>query len=1247
MNCGITGTSDERLQDYINKYGQAEGLKRYLKESLGKGYTNFEDIPADKEVYGVKFIYKYSLQDANGLADQIREDLGKQYVNVIESKDTRNRVMYKIIITNPQRLEGVDELSGIDMKNPFDILTAYLKGQRRIKYSRLSKISADIEELKRAGDKAKLRVKEAQKVRLLNDIAELEKSVDEFTISREAQSLKVLAAKQLAWVSSILTKESLTASEITEANYILDMWRDIREILYDETEEVPADMEEAFREIRSIADTGDLFGNLYRVMAQHLADRAKYKSPEELIREFHKIEDLSLLRQWGLDLAHTGIKLITNTDTIIRNSLARSDREIKEVTKKLVDTFKNLKDKGKDVNLFWQRDKDGNINGNMVNRYSDLWWSSRKQARNKLNAAMKAANESGLPESAIKRMKRKAFREYLNFIKANAESIDVRFFITEGFTDGSFTKDSYIEYLNGVFGVARTQEIIAQATDSYDKYTQDLEDITESFDEKLASGEITEEQRNDQLNEWIAKNSPEVWLKQNEPGATEFIQGYNKYVIVKPKKFINNKPSGWYDSNYEKIENDADMLEAYNYIRELMSELMSYLPKYLTKDQDVHAGFLPRVKKELLNDLSLKDFIGGVATMKEDWIQSITSEEGLDNRHLEIDPVTKKPYKNIPVAFITNIPVEDRSLELDKVLSAFAKMAIEYKWKSKIEDSVLLTNRFVDNISTSEKRKQTNADELKALKMLLDYSIDAQLYNQSKAEEGKSDKTKLFQGNTYLAKEDIKSKVDAKYKVLREKDLSEDEILEQLKEEFQEDVEIVSKKKKHNYLKNKAADIEEKFYNQEITEEQYNEMIAPIEEEAKLLGRSVIWSKVGDKFLRWNQALALGFNPFSAVNNYMFGVTSNIIWSAGNTDFTPKDMWRAFGMMWRSVLNLKDRKMDKVANLIAKFDILQEAIEYNSGGKNATLEKIKNSPYVLLKSGDYMIKGQTFIAMMLKEKIVDLNGRTRSLYDAFDNEGNWKSDEFGDSKAWDGDVTNEEDLTKFLEFRNKATGLIKKLHGNFDPRSPVMYKKFILGRMLGQFRFSWMAEGVEQRFGKRRFDELLGREVEGRWRTYYNMGFTSSLKTLGRLMLRQSSAFKGVRAQDRAITEENMRRNLMEIYLYAVLFSIYFMLKNGMGDDDDDDKTKYLVMNMLQRVMADTTFYITPGTFTSIIQDPIPLIKVYSRSSKALKSAFQLIIDEDLTEAEIEQKWLNITNAAVYINQYNRFKYMSEKVREY
>ena len=201
--------------------------------------------------------------------------------------------------------------------------------------------------------------------------------------------------------------------------------------------------------------------------------------------------------------------------------------------------------------------------------------------------------------------------------------------------------------------------------------------------------------------------------------------------------------------------------------------------------------------------------------------------------------------------------------------------------------------------------------------------------------------------------------------------------------------------------------------------------------------------------------------------------------------------------------------------------------------------------------------------------------------------------------------------------------------------------------MLGQFRFSWMMEGIEQRFGKKRFDEMLDRDVEGRYRSYNTLGFKKSLKVLAKLALGQASAMKGVRAQDRAIVEENMRRNLMEIYLYAALTSIYLALKYLAGDDDDDEKGKFLVMNMLQRVMADTTFYLTPSTFTQIIQDPIPIFKVFQRASRAFDSAQELIFNEDLTESQIEQKWANITNAFPYINQYNRFKYMSEKVREY
>ena len=1368
MDCRIESTTSSKLQELINKYGQQEGLTRFIKQTVNPTALTFEGIKADKETMGLKFLYFYDRESANASLKSIKQDLGDRYATLVEGKDLRGREMFKVVVTNPDGVSSVNELAGIDdfsieektlseitnllnkykddpiittyineskkigyiddrayariankywdelskdvqlflefeapavdfetpdspyykgfgynrpddlghsqevhgshismlrevinesrfseyenelagisSDNPFEVLSSYLNGQKRLKYGRLSKITAEITELKKSGSASKLKAKELERTRVINDIAELEQSIDEYTAKKEAENLITLASKQLAWVTSTLGKESITASEITEANNIIDLWRDIREALYDETDEVPEDMQQAFTQIRVMTDSNDLYGNLYRVMANYLAEQAKYDSAEDMIKQFHNVDDISFIRQWGLDLSHTGIKLITSTDKYVREYMTRADGEIVEIVQQINEMFEKLSSKNKSYNPIFQVDSNGERTGNITNRYSQSWYDSFGEVKRELYNSIKAINQSDVSDSAKKKAKRSAYIKYKNWTRANSEMIDIRFFIETNFSDGMFTTKTYTEYLESIFGVKRTQEIIAQALEQYDKYLEALENTREDYLSQFNNGEITQEEYDDKLTNWKLQNSPEVFIRQNEPDSTEFHQSHNPYVIVKPKKFINGKLSGWYDANFETIENDPDLLELYNYIRAFMDEMMSYLPKYLTKDQDVHAGFLPRIQKELLAGLTMKDFIGGLATMKADWIDSITTSDNLDNRHLEINPATGKPYRSIPSAFIANIPVDERSFELDKVMAAFAKMAITYKWKSKVEDKLLLVNRFVENISQSEKRKQNTTDELTALRKSLEYYTDFKLYDEKKAVEGISN-IKLFNGNTYLADDDIKSEVDKLAKELRTNGLNEEEINSKLKEKYGEKVKIVTGRTKHNYLKKKIDEADTMLDNGEINEAEYNKIVEPLEEEAKHLGRSIVGSMVGDKLLRFNQALALGFNPFSAVNNYLFGVTSNIMWAAGNRDFTSKEMRRAFGIMWKSALSFNKKKYDKAANLMIKFNTLSESIEYKSSGKNETLEKIKNSPYVLLKSGDYMIKGQTFIAKMLHTKIKDINGKERSLYDAFDNEGNWRVEEFGDNKQWNGSFSNTEEMNEFINFRSSAIQLIKKLHGNFDPDSPVMYKKYILGRMVGQFRFSWMMEGVEQRFGKRRYDDLLEREVYGRWRTYADLGVNKSLRMLLKLALHQASAFKGVKPSDRAIVEENMRRNLSEIYLYAMMTIIYLVLK-GTGDDDDDKK-RYIVMNMLQRVMADTTFYFNPNTFTSIIQDPLPVIRVYKNAKKAFDSAGQLIIEDDLTEHEAEQKWLNVTNAFPYINQYNRFKYLSEKVREY
>ena len=149
--------------------------------------------------------------------------------------------------------------------------------------------------------------------------------------------------------------------------------------------------------------------------------------------------------------------------------------------------------------------------------------------------------------------------------------------------------------------------------------------------------------------------------------------------------------------------------------------------------------------------------------------------------------------------------------------------------------------------------------------------------------------------------------------------------------------------------------------------------------------------------------------------------------------------------------------------------------------------------------------------------------------------------------------------------------------------------------MLGQFRASWVGVGIEQRFGQRQMDPYLERDVEGRYRTAFTLGFSKSIKILTRLALGsyyKGDPLQGIRSQDRAIIEENMKKNLMEIYIYSVIFAILLTMKH-MSKEDDEDDTKYkLVYNMLWRVMGETTFYLSPKTFVEITRDPLPILQL-------------------------------------------------------
>jgi len=111
------------------------------------------------------------------------------------------------------------------------------------------------------------------------------------------------------------------------------------------------------------------------------------------------------------------------------------------------------------------------------------------------------------------------------------------------------------------------------------------------------------------------------------------------------------------------------------------------------------------------------------------------------------------------------------------------------------------------------------------------------------------------------------------------------------------------------------------------------------------------------------------------------------------------------------------------------------------------------------------------------------------------------------------------------------------------------------------------------------------------------------------------------------------------------MLATYLLIKASIDDDDEDEWGTITALNTLNRVMQDTTFYLSPKTFIEIVKDPIPLLSLAIRAGRGVGAAMDLIMDSgELTDRQIELNWRKITSNFYFINQYNKFINMSSNL---
>lgn len=1302
--CWIDSTTNPVLKQYIDKYGQAKGLKEYLdnplafkrnvfleenlvstdnrtlvpmsydeaamkSSQLNEKYSDLlfsankigenwymqvrekfpigSSAPLNKsdviELKGNEITYEhYNLLNKNGKIKEVDPDSQstKDWVKTLnlspnfsfqvrQSTDGNHRIFVMRKLISPDGQTTIDFYPDVSrdmatLSPAFQKLRVQLEAKIRDKQRTLSKTWTDIKSFKRELAKAGISAERKQiledkldaalitRLDLETGIGEIEYDIDILTSdptgensNETAQFLLDVANKQLSQIQNILGKPTISSEQLKEVGATIDIWRNIKSVMFKGETNLNEEMINALNAIQNRADSEDIFQRWWTLVGGHIIEMSN-ENKKLLPSELTEMSDISTARMLAIDASQSGNRLVQQIDLWLRGEMFRAQTEVDDTFKKIDEMFEGM------TNFDWlfKQDSAGKYTGGLVTRYSSEYDEALAKAKSTFENYKENLKNAGSSTH-------KAYKDFMEWKKDNMISIDFRFFTDPKHkTAAHEDSKSYFKYLVDQLGEKRAEELRDSAVEKYQKYLDSRTILEEDMHTQELAGIISHEEYSNKLRTWINFHSPIVYLDQLSGERPFFTQSYNGYVREVPVKTDEKgRDMGYYSPEFQNIENDPKLNEVYNYIRELMYEQKSYLPNYLI--HELGYNFLPQVKKDLVDGVLDKSVSGIVKGLHKSFIEGITSEEGLDKRFVDVDPYTKKPYKQIPTRFLRPLAEEDMSRNMPAILKAFSQMALTYKYKSKVEDKVLLAQRILDN--AEELRLNSNGDVIKNkagdnlvetkdglpnLKALTSYTINAILYNEKKNDEGTM-KKKLF------------------------------------------DSEV--ERKRYKELEKERDIIEEKLFNGEITEEQYDEQMQPLIVEAQGLGRNLVFSKIGDKLLRYNQALTLGLNVFSGINNWIFGVVSNLTWASSNKDFSQRDVINAFGLVSSSALNLKNKKLDKISNLASRFDIIGDAIESQYGetkSTNKTMEKLKNFPYILLRSGDFFIKATTMTSLLLSNKIKDKNGKERTLLEAFNNDGTWNVEEFGDNKDWGGDIRNSDEMKEFIRFKNKVVDINKTLHGNFDPNSPQMAKKWILGRMLGQFRLSWAATGIESRFGGKRYSDVLERTVEGRYRSYSRLGFNQSLKVLFNLsMMKGDKAFDGIRSKDIELIKENMRKNLMEIYMYSAMFTLYLLLKAAMDDDDDMSPGMKITLNTLNRVMGDTTFYFSPATFDQILNrgSIIPVFNIYKNFQTAKDQTMKYMQGDDNTDKE------DVINAwgknLPYWSQYYKIQSMGKKLQ--
>ena len=957
---------------------------------------------------------------------------------------------------------------------------------------------------------------------------------------------------------------------------------------------------------------------------------------------FLHFKDINGLEANVLDISRVDNPMLSSIFLHLKKTNIRTTDEvhalIKEIDKIEAKTKKALKARGdKELyDVFRQRTANGKLTGHLINRYSHAFYKDLKKY---LGNVRKNGTET-------------SYAMLINWAKDNTKNINLHYIVPENvYKEGELEKaETYKTKLKEELGENHYNEFIEEQTKMLNAFHEKRKGYLRYLITQYSGAETIEEvlEIKDAFTryaKWLITNSPYVFYKQYNKDKIAYGGTDTDYRNINYVKFIPTKDS-YYENNFKVIENDKELFDFYNYFDKIDKELRQYLP---TKDKiGLAINGIPHIDKVLLEQYQDKGMKAGLLPIWDAMKTAVRkNEEGIVD-YTNRDPVTETEEKELGVNLTRNNSqaindyialkrteyfikypkapekevaekmdtwreeivdklAQKKSYDLPKVLRVYALTTIAFKHKAQIEDTIKLAqnvfNRQKEYLRNNRGELMTDeagryrplnpAQSFKNAKKQFDYFIDT-YYGDVREDEGvttskvltSEDKAKQREINNLLVK--LKANLDAGI----------------------------------------------------ISQEDYDTRRNGLEQQLDRLGGVAVWSRRGDALLKYIQLKGMGWNIMSGLANIGFGYISNIIEGSGGQVYTSNQLYKAYGMVMNSVLrNTTFNKVTtsnavKIRSLMDKWDVLKDASKelFQSPMTIVTTNKTKwLAPYNLVQRAEYVNQAPVMIAMMFNKKY-KVGDKEIDLWEAFDENGEWKVNEYG-----------EEPTELISNFRIALDQTIKMNHGNYDPVSALAVKQKFVGRALSQFR-SWMYEGFAIRWEKEKYDKALNLTRKGRYRSlglfYKNRvgnaegileglkgvaeGTSSILKgfvrsaTFGKVF--SNADFSEYMGEDFSATDvANMRKVMTELLLLVSIYNAHLMLTLAAANlDDEEDKNKLYITNLLfnqgLRLKMDILLYLNPTEFKNILRDLIPATSIISDFIGWTDSVGKFIQGEDTIE---------------------------------